>query len=124
MAANDKVGSDFTPRGDKTTGSINVNLVDALTSSSMAGENTSSVASSAAVVTVLAANTDRLSYSVFNDSTEALYLKHGAGASVTDYKVKIAADGFYEMPAVPLYLGIVTGIWASANGSAKVSEGV
>jgi hypothetical protein len=41
----------------------------------------SSVAASTTVVTLQAANTDRIHLSVFNDSTSPLYLKWGAGAS-------------------------------------------
>lgn len=78
------------------------------------------VASSATVVTLQALNTSRLGWTVWNDSTSVLYLKFGSGASATSCTVKIAADGYYELPF--LYTGVITGIWASANGNARVTE--
>lgn len=82
---------------------------------------TSSVNDSASSVTVLAANAARLGATVYNDSTVALYLKLGATASATDFTVKIAADGYYEVPSG--YTGIIDGIWASdASGAARVTE--
>lgn len=81
------------------------------------------VASSATVVTLQAANTARRAWSVFNDSTATLYLKEGAAASTTDHKVQVPPGGYYESP-MPIYTGIITGIWSAANGFARVVEGV
>lgn len=78
------------------------------------------VASSASSVTVLAANTGRLGATVWNDSTAILYLKMGATASTTSATVKLAAGAYYEVPYG--YTGILDGIWASANGYARVTE--
>lgn len=58
---------------------------------------------------------------VYNDSTSVLYLKFGATASTSDYTVQLAAGGFYEFPR-PLYQGEVDGIWASANGYARLTS--
>ena len=80
----------------------------------------SNVSSSATNVTVLAANTARLGASVVNDSTQVLYLKMGTTASTTSYTVKLAAGAYYEVPFG--YTGILDGLWASANGSARVTE--
>jgi hypothetical protein len=80
----------------------------------------SNVASSATNVTVLASNTARLGATIYNDSTAVVYLKFGATASTTSFTVKVAAGGYYELPFG--YSGIVDGIWASANGSARVTE--
>ena len=82
---------------------------------------TSSVPSSASAVTLLAANQDREAASIFNDSTAILYVKFGSSASTSSYKVQIAASGYFEFPQ-PIYTGIVTGIWASENGNARISE--
>lgn len=85
-------------------------------------EEATNVAASDTVVTLLAANADRKGGSVFNDADKALYLKNGAGASATSFKVKIAAGGYYEFPQ-PIYTGIITGIWdAAPTGSARISE--
>lgn len=79
-------------------------------------------ASSATSITLLALNTARKGFSVFNDSTQPLYVKFGTTASATDYNVKVAAQGFYESPASPVYTGRVDGIWAAANGNGYVAE--
>ena len=48
---------------------------------------------------------------VFNDSTQVLYLKFGATASASSYTVQIAAGGYYEFPQ-PI-------IWARSTGSGR-----
>lgn len=78
------------------------------------------VPSSATVVTLRAANTARKGLTIFNDSSAALTIKLGAAASQSDFTTKIAAGGYYEVPF--RYTGIVTGLWASANGNALVTE--
>jgi len=81
----------------------------------------SSVASSASSVTILAANTARDGATIYNDSTQILYLLLGTGpASSTVHTVQMAAASYYEVPYG--YTGIITGIWASANGSARVTQ--
>jgi hypothetical protein len=59
---------------------------------------------------------------VWNDSTSILYLKFGSTASATSATVKLVADAYYELPDDPVYTGIITGIWVSATGSARVTE--
>jgi len=82
-----------------------------------------SVASSASSTELFAADasTSTNGRAVFNDSTAVLYLKFGATASVTSYTVQIAPGGYYEFP-LPLYDGEVDGIWASANGYARLTS--
>lgn len=82
----------------------------------------SNVASSASSVTLLSSNANRLNATIFNDSTQVLYVKFGATASATSYTVQIAANGYYELPVSNIYTGIIDGIWASANGNARVTE--
>ncbi len=79
------------------------------------------VASSASAVTLQAANADRRGLRVQNDSTAVLYLKYGAGASLTSYTKKLVAGEYWEMPPND-YSGIVSGIWATTNGFAYVTE--
>jgi hypothetical protein len=79
------------------------------------------VASSASNTTLQASNANRLGLTVFNDSTQALYVKYGTTASASDFTVKIAAGGYFEAP-FPCYTGRVDGIWASANGNAYITE--
>lgn len=80
------------------------------------------VADAATSTTILAANASRKGASVYNDSTEALYLLVGAGtASPTVFTALVSPGGYYEVPFG--YTGILVGIWAAnASGSARVME--
>jgi hypothetical protein len=81
----------------------------------------SSVASSASSVVILAANALRKGATVYNDSTQILYLKLAASAaSSSSYTVQMASGAYYEVPFS--YSGELRGIWASANGNARVTE--
>jgi len=81
-----------------------------------------SVASSASDTTILAANTLRKSAFIYNDSTSILYLLVAAGtSSTTNYTVQIVSGGSLSIRTGE-YTGIVKGIWASANGFARVTE--
>lgn len=80
------------------------------------------VASSASDVTILASNASRKGFYVYNDSTQVLYLLlANATSSATVFTQKMAAgDAFSAAPGT--YSGVVKGIWASANGNARVTE--
>lgn len=85
------------------------------------------VASNASSVTILAANAGRKIATIFNDSTAILYLSLNAAvaASATIHTVQIPPGGYYELPQSAtdgIYQGQITGIWASANGFARVTE--
>lgn len=81
---------------------------------------TANVASSASSVTLLSERLGRLGFSIYNDSTQVLYVKYGATASSSSYTVQVVAGGFFEDPFA--YSGRVDGIWASANGNARVTQ--
>lgn len=88
--------------------------------SSVTGTQTS-VASSATDVTILASNVNRLGATVFNDSTQILYLLLASGTSSnTNYTVQLTTLTYYEVPFG--YTGVIKGLWASANGNARVTE--
>jgi hypothetical protein len=78
-------------------------------------------ASSATSITLIASNASRLGFTIHNDSTAILYVKFGGTASSTSYSVKLIADAYYESP-IGWYTGVIDGIWASATGSARVTE--
>lgn len=92
-----------------------------VTDSRPATASLTNVASSASSVSILSSNSSRRVATLFNDSTQLLYLKFGTTASSTSYTVQIAAGAYYEFPQ-PCYTGAVDGIWASANGNARVTE--
>jgi hypothetical protein len=74
---------------------------------------------------------ERIGLSIYNDSTADLYVKLGAGASTSSFTVIVPAAGFYEVSVGDVdddgeptgcYSGIITGVWASVNGYALVTE--
>ena len=83
-----------------------------------------SVSGSTASVTILAANTDRLGATIFNDQSvggAVLYLRLSAtAATTTTYTTQIGPLGYYELPAN--YTGMITGIWSATQGNARVTE--
>lgn len=79
-----------------------------------------SVASSASNVTLLASNANRLGVVIYNDSTQNLFVKLGATASSSSFAYFAAPGGHVEIPYG--YTGQIDGIWASANGNARVTE--
>jgi hypothetical protein len=86
---------------------------------------TTSVASSASPVTLLSLNSRRSGASITNDSTAILYVLLGAGTvSSTNYSYAIDAKttvpGVLDVPAD--WTGIVTGVWVTANGVARITE--
>lgn len=83
----------------------------------------SNVASSASSVTILASNSNRKKAMIYNDSTQVLYLDlTGGTAANTSYTVQIPSQGSWLEGDQPIYTGAITGIWAAANGNARVTE--
>ena len=82
------------------------------------------VSASASSVTVLASNTSRKGFAVHNDSAATLYLDlTGGTASSTSFAVLVGPGSFYEQVGVTqVYTGLITGIWTSATGNARVTE--
>lgn len=78
------------------------------------------VSASASNVTLLASNASRKGATIYNDSTAVLYVKLAATASSTSYTTQLLPNGYYEVPFA--YTGIIDGIWAAANGAARVVE--
>ena len=107
---------------DATSG-VKVNLgVDNDVTTTRTGATTAAlanVAGSASSVTLQASNTARLKVIIVNDSTAILYVKYGSTASATSFTYKLEAG---ETLDEGLYTGIVTGIWVSATGSARMTE--
>jgi hypothetical protein len=80
----------------------------------------SSVAASAASTTVLASNAGRRGFSIFNDSTAICKIAFSATASAIAFTLLLQPNSFFESSI--LYTGVVSGIWTSAAGSARVTE--
>lgn len=86
-----------------------------------------SVNDAASSTELLAANPMRKMGMVFNDSSEVLYLALAdTTASATNFTVKVAAAGYFEIPTTKdgqCYTGKVVGIWANnSTGAARITE--
>jgi len=85
------------------------------------------VAANVAAVTLLAANANRISCSVYNNSTQNLALKLGAnpdiGAGTESFTCILLPGGFFRTYEGE-YNGQITGIWyaADASGEALITE--
>lgn len=101
-------------------GTANIGDVDVASMPKSGTAALSNVAGSASSVTLLASNAARLGATIHNDSGAILYVKFGTTASTTSYTVKMVADAYYEVPFS--YTGRIDGIWASATGSARMTE--
>lgn len=91
-----------------------------VTSAASTTGTNSSVNASVTSVSVLASNTSRKGATIFNDSTSFGYFSLTTTASLTSYTVKIAPSGYYEVPFG--YTGVISGIWVTATGAARVTE--
>jgi len=69
---------------------------------------------STTVITLAASSITRRGLTIYNESNKAMYIKFGAGATLSDYTYKIFSDDGWVMPDF-LYSGIITAIWASAG---------
>lgn len=83
---------------------------------------TTSVASSATSVTVLASNGSRRGVSVANLSTAKLYLSFSAPATTANCFIEIPAGGFLLLDQQLIVTNALYGLWASANGTAQITE--
>lgn len=86
-----------------------------------ATSSVTSVAGSVSTVTILASNTGRKGFAIYNDSTSNLFIKFGSGASLSSFTVKLGKNDFYEMNE-RVYTGIITGVWSAATGDARITE--
>lgn len=79
------------------------------------------VVSTIGLVTILTNNNLRRGLSIYNFSTSPFYFKLGASANTTSYTLMMVSSGYYELPK-PVYTGLISGLWGSANGYALISE--
>lgn len=85
------------------------------------------VASSAISVSLLAANNNRKTAIIINDSTSDLYVTlNASAASTTNYSLFLAAKVGNTPSFLAIngddYSGEIRGIWSSANGFARITE--
>ena len=87
-----------------------------------AGSNRVDITSGTSDQTFVAANPARKGLLIDNESTSVLYLLFATGtSSVTNYSVRVPAGANINLGA-NFYTGIIKGVWASANGFARITE--
>ena len=79
------------------------------------------VAASATVVTLVAANVSRKGLIIYNDGSIPMYIKFGPAATTSSFTYKALGGDTFEM-GQPIYTGIVTALWDSASGSARITQ--
>jgi len=82
--------------------------------------NKTNVPAAVASTVLLAANAVRLGASIYNDSPAELLVSMGATASASSFSVDMLPGAYFEVPAN--YTGVISGLWASATGNARVTE--
>lgn len=86
------------------------------------------VPSSGTPILILSASQEqRVHASVFNDSSNSLFLKFGSDANMgiagasTIYDVKLTSGSYYELPK-PIWEGEIWGAWDAVGGWARVLQ--
>lgn len=80
----------------------------------------SSVAGNASSVTLLGANTSRKGMVIHNDSSAILYVAFAATATTSAFTYRL--NPFDTLEPKVNYTGLITGIWVSATGNARITE--
>jgi hypothetical protein len=81
---------------------------------------TSSVAATITNTTLLASNALRLGATVYNDSSNLLYVKLGPTATLADFTIKLFPLSYYEVPYG--YTGEIDAFWSNTGGYARIGE--
>lgn len=108
----------------------NLKIAGSFSSTPVASATTalSNVSENLANVTVLAANANRLSFVIYNDSDSAVNFKCGAVASATSFTKRCLPRDSFSTEDLPVnYTGKIDAIWDSTPGtsghtSARVTE--
>ena len=83
---------------------------------------TTSVASSATSVSILASNVNRRGISIANDSTSILRLSYATPATSANAFIVMQPGSFLWLDQQLMITSAIYGIWTSADGTAQVTE--
>lgn len=83
---------------------------------------TTSVASSATSVLILASNANRKGLSIANNSTSVLRLAFNVAATTANAFIVLQPKSFILLDQQLIVTNAIYGIWESANGTAQVTE--
>lgn len=99
-------------------GSLNVANVTNIVANTATLTN---IASSTSSQIVLAVNTNRKGFILFNDSTANCYVAFASTASSSSYTMYLNQRMTYQNEAV-MYTGVISAIWDAANGFLRTTE--
>lgn len=102
-------------------GVANLNLINSKLAAPRT-PTTTSVASSATSVTILASNELRRGVSIANDSAETLRLSFSTPATAANAFIVLPPGSFLLMDQHLIVTNAIYGIWSAANGTAQVTE--
>lgn len=107
-----------TDRKLKVSGSFSSTPITSATNSM------TSVADSVTSVALLAANANRLCFSLYNDSTSAVFVKLGATASATSFIKKMLPNEVWTTADLGVnWTGAIDAIWVTApGGNMRINE--
>lgn len=69
---------------------------------------------------ILAANSNRIGMTIYNESGAICFIKLGSTASLTSYTAQIAIGGYFELPYY--YTGVISGITVAITSILRVTE--
>jgi len=106
--------------GQLLVGSVAVTSMDSLPVF-LDTSSLTNVASSASSVNLVTTNPNRKRVNIANDSTQVLFIKFGTTASSTSYTYRLTSNTSISI-ASEEWSGNIDGIWAAANGNARITE--
>lgn len=114
-------GSVWVINQQAVTGHVTASIDNTVTVRNVSvGASGSEIAATGSAIELLASN-NRVGFSIYNHSTNILYLKFGAGLSYTSFSVALGSNAFYESQNA--YSGPVYGLWDTpVTGSAQITE--
>lgn len=79
---------------------------------------------SATAVELAPARESRRGMTIYNDSTQSLYVKYSVDVTTTSFAIKIPPDWYATMPWGEIYAGKMWGVWGGVDPGrfAQVTE--
>jgi hypothetical protein len=123
MGFKDSTGTNMAAGNLDASGNLKVAGTFSSTPPSAATATLSNVTGATSNTTVLASNASRLGFTLYNDSTSAVYVKCGATASATSFTKYMLPQEVWTTANLGInYTGKLDAIWVSVNGAMRVTE--
>lgn len=108
--------------GPLTDTQLRATAVPVIASVAVRTPTTSSVSSSASSGVIINSNANRKGLSISNISTSKLYLSFSNPATIANSFIEVPSGAFLLFDQQLIVTNAIYGIWASANGTAQVTE--